>query len=111
MCIMETISTGSVVISESLNGHLLAHLRQGNTSKCEELTCLSSLRERSCARILSGKYLSDQQGPRKMPARLWDHISALQPSRANTIARPCTGATPKYWRAAHKKYRPWHTAS
>ena len=31
MCIMEKINTGSVVISESLNGHLLAHLWQGNT--------------------------------------------------------------------------------
>src|SRR3989304_1483267 len=107
MCIMGTISTGSVVISVSLNGHLLAHLRQGNTSKCGELTCLSSLRGRSSARILSGKYLSDQQGQRNMPARLRDLVSALQPARANTITRVCAGSTPKYWRDAHEKYQSW----
>ena len=93
---METISTGSVVISESLNGHLLAHLHQGNTSKCEELTCLSSLRERSSARILSGKYLSEPQGQRNMPARLRDLVSALQPARTNAITRSCAGSTSNY---------------
>jgi len=56
MYIMETTSTGSVAISESLNGHLLAHPCQANTLKCEGLTCLSSIRGRSPARILSGKY-------------------------------------------------------
>src|SRR5215216_451283 len=111
MCIMGTISTGSVVISESLNGHLLAHLCQGNTSKCAGLTCLSSLRGRSSARILSGKYLSDQQGHRNMPARLRDLVSALQPARANTLTRVCAGSTPNYWRNAHKKYRSWHTVN
>src|SRR5687767_1015344 len=67
MCTMGTISTGPVVISVSLNGHLLAHLGQGNTSKCGELICLSSLRGRSSARILSGKYSSDKQSQRNMP--------------------------------------------
>jgi hypothetical protein len=78
MCIMVTISTRSVVILESLNGLLLAHLRQDNTSKFGGLTCLSSLRGKSPARILSGKYLSDKQAKRNMPARLCEVISALQ---------------------------------
>jgi hypothetical protein len=83
MCIMEMISTGSVVISESLNGHLPAQLHQGNTSKFEELTCLSLLRERSSARILSGKYLSEQQGRQKKKARLRD----LKPIRVASPAK------------------------
>ena len=64
MCITETISIGSAIISESLNGHLQAHLYQGSISKCEGLTCLNSPpRGRSSARILSGKYLSEQKKP------------------------------------------------
>jgi hypothetical protein len=48
------------------------------------LTCLSLLRERSSARILSGKYLSEQQGrQKKMPARLRDLISVLPPACAD----------------------------
>lgn len=80
MCIMETISIGSVVISESPNGHLRAHPRQGNTSKCGGLTCLSLLKARSPARILSGKYLSEQQARQNMAAALRVHISTWQPA-------------------------------
>src|SRR3989304_6540477 len=105
MCIMGTISTGSVVISVSLNGHLLAHLRQGSTSKCGGLTCLSSLRGRSSARTLFGKYLSDLQGQRNMSVRMRDLVSALQPACANTIARACAGSIPNYWCDAHEKYQ------
>jgi hypothetical protein len=40
MFIMETTSTGSVPILESLNGHSLAHLYQSSILKFEAFTCL-----------------------------------------------------------------------
>ncbi len=59
MFIMEKISTGSVVILESLNGPSPALPGQGNTLKCAVLTCWNSRRVRLPARIHSGKYWSD----------------------------------------------------
>ena len=44
MCIMEMISIGSAIISESLNGLLLALLCQANISKFAALICWSLIK-------------------------------------------------------------------
>jgi hypothetical protein len=90
MCIMGMTSTGLVVISASLNGHLQAHLRPVNTSRCAALTCLSLHRARSSVRILSGRSWSDQQGQPSLPVRLSERVSALQSAaQISTRARHC----------------------
>jgi hypothetical protein len=64
------------------------------------LTCLSSRRERSFARILSGKYLSEPQG--HMPVRLRDVVSALHP-RAQTPSRDHAQVRLRTFGRLHKK--------
>lgn len=59
---------------------------------------------RSSARILSGKYLSEPQGQRNMPARLRDLVSTLHFARTNSGTRVCAGLTPNDWRDAYEKY-------